>query len=142
MILLRSEEKIALGKDLRLFIPAGWNGVDKTKPTDELTVVRLHKHISEKIRGLLDTPSRKWKIPRISGLSLSRNKPSDSFGLTGEGEDFEGVVLGVSNLILELGNRLKACGSPVCKKPFVATGRQEYCSIACSLRKWDKRRAT
>lgn len=139
--LARQEEKIALGKDLRLLIPAGWDGADKTQPIDAPTVDRLHRHISAGIKGLLDTRSQRWRIPRISGLSLVRGGVAGQYQLTGEGGEFEGVVLGIFNLILRLGSRIKKCSSDVCEKPFVAIRRQGYCSTACSQRERDKRRS-
>jgi hypothetical protein len=140
MKLLRSEERVALGKDLRLLVPDGWEGIEKMKPMDEATVARLHSHISQGIKDLLDSNSGKWRLPRIAGLTLCRSEPPTRYQLTGEGGEFEGVVLGVFNLILRLGSRLKACDSPACGKPFVATRRQEYCSMTCSQRERDKRR--
>jgi len=139
MKLLRSEERVALGKDLRLLVPEGWEGID-TKPMDEAIVARLHSHISQGIKDLLDRNSGKWKLPRIGGLTLCRSEAPTRYQLTGEGGEFEGIVLGVFNLILRLGSRLKACDSPECRKPFVATRRQLFCSMTCSQRERDKRR--
>src|SRR5262245_32095941 len=102
MKLLRSEERVALGKDLRLLVPNGWEDID-TKPMDEATVARLHSHISQGIKDLLDRNSGKWKLPRIAGLTLCRSEIPTRYQLTGEGGEFEGIVLGVFNLILRLG---------------------------------------
>src|SRR5262249_5378817 len=136
--ILRSGEKLDQGEDLRMLIPAGWQGIDKAKPMEEAMVVRLHNHISNGLQALLASESHQWRLPRITGLSLCKNQPEGRFYLTGEGAEFEGVILGVFNLILRLGHRVKAC--PVCQKPFVAVRRQEYCSTACSQRERDERK--
>jgi hypothetical protein len=135
--MLRTGERLDLGEDLRLLIPTGWQGIE-SKPMEEAMVVRLHSHISNGIQALLASGSQKWRLPRITGLSLSKNQPEGRFYLTGEGGEFEGVVLGVFNLILRLGHRVKAC--PQCQKPFVAVRRQEYCSTACSQLVRDERK--
>jgi hypothetical protein len=135
--ILRSGEKLDLGEDLRLLIPKGWEGVGNANPMDEAMVVRLHEYISKGIKGLL-TNAGQWRLPRVSGLTLSKNQPEGRFYLTGEGEEFEGILLGVLNLILRLGHRVKAC--PQCQKAFVAVRRQGYCSTACSQQVRDERK--
>src|SRR5262249_58973372 len=106
----------------RLLIPAGWEGIDKAKPMDEAMVGRLHNHIFNGIQALLASGGHKWRLPRVSGLTLAKNQPEGRFYLTGEGGEFEGVALRVVNLVLRLGHRVKAC--PQCQKPFVAVRRQ------------------
>jgi hypothetical protein len=138
--ILRSGERLDLGEDLRLLIPKGWEGIDTDKPMDEAMVVKLHNHIFNGIQALLASESQKWRLPRISGLSLSKNQPDGRFYLTGEGREFDGVVLGVVNLILRLGHRVKACEREECQKLFVAVRRQAFCSTACSQVVRDERK--
>src|SRR5262245_15271221 len=73
--MLRSGEKLDQGEDLRLLIPTGWEGIDRAKPMEEAMVVRLHTHISNGIQSLLANGSQKWRLPRITGLSLAKNQP-------------------------------------------------------------------
>ncbi len=61
------------------------------------------------------------------------------FRVRWEGDEQDGIIEGVWNLLIDAGDRIRACAD--CGRPFVVRKRQEYCSLGCSQRTRNRRKA-
>lgn len=153
---LRPEEKVALGYDLRRFLPVGWMKNTPYSPLPLKAITEIHREVSAGIRSLLTDPrsyrdgpalfvdsEAGWKLPpvktRIVRWSLPYSKTDKGtdrrtkFFVIRSGDDEKATILwGIADLLLNAGEKLRACDE--CRAPFVATKRQEFCTPECGQR--------
>ena len=103
----------------------------------------LQREIFDGIREVLRVPhGGLWEIPRPRTPSLESFYDPDAkryhFRKRWEGEERDGIIEGVWNLLIAGSDRLRTCAD--CSKPFVARKRQEYCSLECSQRIRNRRK--
>jgi hypothetical protein len=95
------------------------------------------REVREGLRGLLSPDMTAWRLP--AEPALSRKARSPGFEYLFLGDERAGVLGGIANLVLEAGDRLRACRQ--CGGPFVAKeNRQYYCTPTCSQRARNRRR--
>jgi hypothetical protein len=95
-------------------------------------IVRAHETPTLPI-GLL--PSRWPRSVEQRATLISRAEPQSKgrrYWILWEGQDREAIVAAIWNIIIDVGNKLRACAE--CRSPFIAIKRQEYCTPACSQR--------
>jgi hypothetical protein len=136
---LRGHEHVTLADDLRAcaflaLAPIGGYRVN----VDDMPQGRLVGYLTEidsGIRGLLSEPFKPWPFeaePRVISIE-------GKFAIQFYGDERAGILGGIAHLIVEVGDRLRACRE--CGTPFVARMRQaRYCSPKCSERKWNRQR--
>jgi hypothetical protein len=138
-------ERAALGWDLRVIaifslrMGAGARGGLRSslQPMSDEALARYQEEIREGLRGLLSPDATTWRLP--AEPALSRKPRSSGFEYLFLGDERAGVLGGIANLVLEAGDRLRACRE--CGNPFVAKeNRQHYCTPACSQRARNRRR--
>ena len=143
--LLRPEERVALGYDLRTLYP--WHTGRKMGPIPDLDLRNLHKEIGEGLRRLYPKVGEKmwhgWDFKPPEKITLRRM--SDFYSKTSEfqttwetKDEMISILGGVLDLIVRAGQRIRVCIE--CGTPFYSTKRQEYCSSACSQRVRDRKR--
>lgn len=141
-----AEEVTALGHDLLQTAAPG--AVESGVECQTLTAARMHA-LQHDIRGGIEAmveasgPPRRWPLPpsrlhlvRVRGGGTRRVArllcPEDC-------TDVRSVVLiGVANLLLEVGHRLQPCEG--CGRPFLRAFRQAYCDARCSMQVRNQRR--
>lgn len=156
--LLRPEERVALGYDLRTLYP--WHTGKKLEPIPDLILRSLHRKIGEGIKSLYPKVGKKsdlysktsefltlrshgWDFKPPKTITLRRM--SDFYSKTSEfqttwetKDEVISILGGVLGLIDKAGQRIRACIE--CENPFYSTKRQEYCSSACSQRVRNRKR--
>lgn len=129
---LRPEERIALGYDLRALIPTGWQITRDMGPMADADLRKRQRVMAERLGALLDGAS--WELP-LRRAYLTRvgeaGGKTHRFQFTWQGDEAEGIICGVVDLLQQAGSRLRACAKPDCKRPFIARKRQEFCSASC-----------
>jgi hypothetical protein len=145
---LRGREHVALADDLRVcaflaLTPIGGYRVN----LDDMPQGRLVGYLTEidsGVRGLLSAPPKPWPFkaePRliVDDGTFTPRLPG-KFAIQFYGDERAGILGGIAHLIVEVGDRLRACRE--CGTPFVARMRQaRYCSPKCSERKWNRARS-
>ena len=154
LALLRPEELVALGDDLRMLprLHAGQHhgqqmaeqrdGRPPGMKPDE--VLKVHDSIWRGLHGLLQEPNEPWAID-AKGVFVERIPGQDAkppqFRFGSLGSDQKSAILAtVMGLLLEQGQHLRACES--CKTPFLAVRRQIFCSPECSQEERNLRKQT
>lgn len=92
------------------------------------TLRDYQQQIDRGLRALLGKDAE-WSFPGRPCLQRR-----DGFRMVIEGDEAAGILGGIASLILETGDRLRACDDPACGAPFVATRRQRYCRTSHSQR--------
>ncbi len=137
---LRREELMALGYDLRALPAPGWQGVRHVGPMSEPELIKLQGEIRVGIERFLTTPHG-WQLPPPRSARLCRTANGTGrprAERVWEGGERETIIAAVADLVIRCADRLRACME--CRRPFVAVKRQEYCSTACSQRTRDRRK--
>jgi hypothetical protein len=138
-------EQAALGWGLRVIaifslrMGAGARGGLRTslRPMSDEALAAYQREVREGLRGLLSPDMTPWRLP--AEPALARKPRSSGFEYLFLGDERAGVLGGIANLVLEAGDRLRACRQ--CGDPFVAKeNRQHYCTPACSQRARNQRR--
>jgi hypothetical protein len=120
--------------------------VEVPPPLTRDELVALHAELGALLRDLVTTEGDSTRWPKIDDLHISirRMTPvgrtekfrlaqwSPGIGPRNPGRTREGILLAVYHLVLHGGERLFACLE--CKKPYVASKRQDYCEEKCSQR--------
>jgi hypothetical protein len=142
--LLRPEERVALGYDLRglvaVLLPrsAGYRFYKWPMPDDELR--GYQRAFVEGLEGLLSDPPRPWIFPageaRVIAETLRPNRRR--FAIQLGGDESAAVLGGLAMLVTEAGERLRRCQD--CGIPFVAIRKEEYCGPSHAQRARNKRR--
>lgn len=105
----------------------------------------LQRSISSGIRDVLQKPAGVWQLKRARYAELESGydpkTKRHAFRVRWVGDERDAIIEGVWNLLVEVGDRLRACADPDCGKPFVAVKRQEYCTLNCSQRTRNRRKA-
>jgi hypothetical protein len=142
-------ERVNLAWDLRALTVYArnwrfeWKAAD---PMPQVDVQALQHELAEGIKAILPSynsppmpmrvlPSR-WPRPiEATATIVSKAEPQSKgrrYWIVWEGKDQEAIVTAVWNIIMDVGDKLRACAK--CGSPFVAVRRQEYCSPLCSQR--------
>jgi hypothetical protein len=138
-------ERAALGWDLRvtavfsLRMGLGSRGGLRSslQPMSDEVLAEYQREVREGLRQLLSPDAIPWRLP--AAPALSRTQRSSGFEYLFLGDERAGVLGAIANLVLEAGDRLRACRE--CGDPFVAReNRQHYCTPACSQRTRNRRR--
>jgi hypothetical protein len=138
-------ERAALGWGLRVIaifslrMGAGARGGLRTslRPMSDEALAGYQREVREGLRGLLSSEMTAWRLPAEPALSRKARAPGFEYLFLGD--ERAGVLGGIANLVLEAGDRLRACRQ--CGDPFVAKeNRQHYCAPACSQRARNQRR--
>ena len=136
---LRGTEHVNLGDDLRVCAFLALRAVGGYRlRLDDMRREELADYLKEidaGIRGLVAPKPKPWSfaatpkvIPRERGFAIHYS-----------GDERAGILGGIAHLIVEVGDRLRACRE--CGKPFVARARQaRYCGEKCSYRRWNRER--
>jgi hypothetical protein len=129
----------ALGDDLRMAaifsLPRGVGLNTTTAAMPPGVLQRYQDDIDRGLRAVLGKDSR-WPL---SGRPVLERR-AGGFRIAVEGDEKTGILSGVAQLVVEAGDRLRACQDPACGAAFVATRRQNYCSIKHSQRVRNQKR--
>jgi hypothetical protein len=142
---LRSEELVALGRDLADLFNVGSDRKHGNTPVGETVLRRIQTTVRENVRNLLSDPrdglalaadpKGGWVLPagrdRLIRMSSKGSKLA-VFQVVSAGDDETTILRGIADLIVRAGSHLRLCANPGCSKPFLAVKRQEYCSTVCS----------
>lgn len=147
----RSEELTALAYDLRSFpaISGGGKGgrLQLPWPSDssaipKAAIRKIQDEVSIQIKRLITDPSYRWRIPAESAdlvYEKSAELKDGRFRVVWNCRDeVTAIITAAIHLLLEPGQRIRTCQE--CRDVFLAHGRQDYCSTACSQRMRDRRR--
>jgi hypothetical protein len=123
----------ALGDDLRMAAvrsqPRGMGLNTKLSPMPPGVLRRYQVGIDEGLRALLGKDCQ-WLL---SGRAVLQQR-ANGFRIAIDGDEKAGILGGIAQLVVEAGERLRACQDPQCGRPFVATKRQVYCITKHSMR--------
>jgi len=141
---LRPEERVALGYDLRALVPRTWGYRVPVAPLQEQDLRSIHEEVRRGVASLLE--KGEWRLRATPRIVLMREEeeeedqavPSYRVGLSWRGTEAQAILGGVMDLLLDVGDRLRACAQ--CREAFVKRKRQAYCSTACSQRARDQRK--
>lgn len=145
--LLRPEEKIAIGYDLRTIHPPECTVIVGSGPMPEDLLLAYQTEIKDGITRMFFDPVGHWDLPigthPNESRSLFRTSENDSkitrFQLAYQYEERKGIIEGVVYLILhEASQKLRACEE--CGKLFIATKRQIFCLPPCAQKARDRRK--
>ena len=138
---LQKGEHVRLGDDLQVcaFLALRDVGGYRIK-TDDMTRAEFEgylKAIDSGVRGLLQTKPEPWAFTATPEVVAKDGR----FFIHFMADEAGGILGGIGHLVVEVGDRLRACRD--CGKPFVAKARQaRYCSSQCSDRRWNRERTT
>ncbi|MDO8475060.1 MAG: hypothetical protein Q7W02_02495 [Candidatus Rokubacteria bacterium] len=137
--LLTSGEVEAKGDDLRMIaahsLPRGVGLKTTVSPMAAGVLRRYRDQIHEGLRSVLGKDCQ-WPL---SGRPVLERR-AGGFRIVVDGDEMVGILSGIAQLIVEAGDRLRACQDPACGTPFVATKRQAYCTTKHSQRVRNQKR--
>ena len=142
-----------LSYELRAFVPSLWVHPQALgRPLSREQQLRLQKMAADCLRQLLGAPAAVWRLPsrhifiwRIpagneqaaaSGERRLAKRPQ--LRLMFKGTALEAIFAGFVDLLLRVGDRLRACKQ--CGAAFVARKRSDYCSLSCYYKAGNERR--
>lgn len=130
---------------LGLPLTGGRGGLNTSAQPMSAEVLQRHQEgLATGLRQLLSRAVTPWEVPSRPALIVHPSPDESSrVRLMFTGDETAGIFGGVANLLLEAGDRLRACRE--CQQPFVKRKRREYRSGRCSMlvrdqTRWAKRR--
>ena len=142
---LRPEELVALGYDLRQLMSPPWGTRRPHGPLPGEVVRRVQRDVKNGLRALLNErrspATRGWDLPAGTDRLIRWSAPGSkkaTFALRSSGDEYTVIMRGVAHLVINAGAGLRACKE--CQSPFLAVKRQEYCEPTCGQRARDRRK--
>jgi hypothetical protein len=154
--LLRHQEKVALGYDLRQAVaPVGWLTRRSLGPLPEPELRAVQRTLASGLRALvterrderelISDRTAGWHLPRSGDDRLIRISSPQAkramFSVFSESaSEVDAIVRGVADLIVRAGERLRGCVE--CRRAFVARRRQAvYCAATCANKFRNRKKA-